>query len=139
MNTVDLISRQEGFRGMPYDDSLGKPTIGYGTLLPITEDEGQLLLASRLDPILKGLQINLPWFNQLDGVREAAMLSWAYQLGVAGVMAFHHALDAIEAHDWQHAYDAMLDSLWAKQTPARAAEVAGMILNGRWPGEGGDV
>ena len=47
-DVVDSIKIDEGFRGMPYDDSRGVPTLGFGTRLPITRAEGELLLKHRL-------------------------------------------------------------------------------------------
>ena len=47
---VPAIKEAEGFRGEPYDDTRGNPTIGYGTKLPLTEAEGELLLRYRLGP-----------------------------------------------------------------------------------------
>ena len=50
---VPAIMEAEGFRGEPYDDTTGNPTIGYGTKLPLTEAEGELLLRHRLAAELK--------------------------------------------------------------------------------------
>ena len=49
-SAVPAIKEAEGFRGEPYDDTTGNPTIGYGTKLPLTEAEGELLLRYRLGP-----------------------------------------------------------------------------------------
>ncbi len=136
MTTAEFVAAKEGFEGSPYNDSLGIPTIGYGTKLPITEPEALLLLQSRLDPIIPQLQAALPWFNTLDGVRETALVAMAYQLGVEGVLGFHSMLAAIGTQDWQAAHDAALASKWAQQTPERAQETAQLILTGSWPGDG---
>ena len=45
---IARIKIEEGFRGEVYDDTRGFATIGFGTLLPITENEAEWLLRHRL-------------------------------------------------------------------------------------------
>lgn len=61
-----------------------------------------------------------------------------FQMGVglpskddAGLSGFDTTLGHIAAGRWDAAADGMLNSLWAKQTPARAKRVAAMIRTGR--------
>ncbi len=58
------------------------------------------------------------------------MLSWAFNVGVGGVMQFRKALAAIRSGDWQEAHDQMLDSRWARQVPRRAKDLAELMLRG---------
>ena len=51
-----------------------------------------------------------------------------YQMGVSGLMRFRRMWAAIRRFDWTEAHREALDSLWAKQTPKRAREVAALLL-----------
>ena len=48
------------------------------------------------------------------------LYNMVYQMGVKGVLNFKNMIKALEAKDYKRAGDEMLDSKWAKQTPARA-------------------
>jgi lysozyme len=72
---------------------------------------------------------NLPWWRDLDDVRQRALINMAFNLR-ARLLGFTNTLAAIQASDWQKAHDEMLDSLWAKQVGERAQRLASMILTG---------
>jgi lysozyme len=55
-------------------------------------------------------------------------VSFFYQLGKDGGLAFNNMWDAINRGDARAAHDEALDSLWAKQTPKRAKRFANMLL-----------
>ena len=44
-STIRILKMQEGFRGNPYPDAGGQ-SVGYGIHLPLTRDEGSLLLSA---------------------------------------------------------------------------------------------
>jgi len=127
---TEEIKREEGFRGNPYKDHLGYPTIGYGTKLPINEEEAELLLNYRLEKMKKEVnrrmkerygEISLP-----DEVWEI-LYHMAYQLGVGGLMRFRRTIGAIVRGEYVLASHHGLDSRWAKQTPARARRLMGRL------------
>ena len=127
---TEEIKREEGFRGNPYKDHLGYPTIGYGTKLPINEEEAELLLEHRFKKMQKDLnariekrygKIALP--NEVWEILD----HMAYQLGVGGVMRFKKMLSAIVKGDYRLASEEGLDSRWAKQTPGRAKRLMGRL------------
>ena len=127
---LDILASDEGFEGMPYDDHLGWPTIGYGTLLPITEAEGKMLLESRLREKADELLRSMPEVATYpDGVRDA-LFNMAYQLGTAGLLKFRNMWGALERGFYDQAADEALDSRWAKQTPNRAQRIAAAIRKG---------
>lgn len=130
---TERIKSEEGFRGLPYDDHLGKPTIGFGTLLPITEAEGELLLRSRLRGLLVELRGALPWYaSQPEPVRRV-LGDLAYNLGVPRLLDFKRMLAALEIGDYPTAAKELMDSRYARQVPARAERNA-IILRGQWRG-----
>ena len=87
-NLIEDIKRHEGFSGMPYDDSRGLPTIGYGTLLPISEYEAELLLKHRLELIMQELYNHKPFIQELPEEAQNILLDMAYNLGVPRLMKF---------------------------------------------------
>ena len=132
MSLIDDIKQGEGFVGMPYKDSLGYDTIGYGTKLPLTKEEAELLLKHRL--VAKQVELNKALEargNAFAGLPEGvhnALYEMTYQMGVPRVMGFKRMLGAIHEGDWQRAHDEALNSKWAGQTPERAKRVAGGML-----------
>jgi lysozyme len=127
MNLIDLIKKHEGFNGMPYNDSLDIPTIGYGTKLPLDEEESELLLKHRLNKKINELIELEPFYKELPQTVRVVIADMAYQLGVGGVLKFKKMWSALKNRDYQKASEEMLDSKWAKQTPKRAKELAEII------------
>ncbi|AZV46854.1 hypothetical protein C3L23_06080 [Nautilia sp. PV-1] len=121
---TELIKKHEGFEGMPYNDSLGFPTIGYGTKLPITEEEAEILLEYRLKRMIRELIQKESFFEKLPEDAQKVIADMTYQLGVGGVLKFKKMWTALKKGDYKKAADEMLDSRWAKQTPNRAKELA---------------
>ena len=58
---------------------------------------------------------------------KLAVVSMIFQLGFAGFSKFKRMIGAFERGDLLTAKAEGLDSLWAKQTPERAAEVLGLF------------
>lgn len=136
-----LISGFEGCRLKAYDDATGqdiltgdtiqgKPTIGIGRCLStngITLAEADYLLQNDLQNVKEGVLRELPWIYTLDETRQNVLYCMAFQLGVGGLMEFTAMLKCLEAQNYPRAAEAMLDSLWAKQTPSRAQKLADLI------------
>ena len=51
----------------------------------------------------------------------------SYQIGEGGVSKFKNMWKALDSEDYGEASFQMLDSKWAKQTPARAGKLAGKM------------
>jgi lysozyme len=139
MTVTDLIQKHEGLRLFPYNDTVGKITIGYGRNLTddgITDAEANLMFSDDLARVEESVAEAWPHFNQLDEVREAVILDMVYNMGLGDVLQFKETLDAVAAGNWQAAHDGMLASKWAQQVGSRATEDATMMLTGNWPGEG---
>ena len=54
-----------------------------------------------------------------------------YQIGEGGVSKFKNMWSALDREDYGEASFQMLDSLWAKQTPARAGKLAGKMRSAK--------
>ena len=116
---LEDIKAEEGFSAVVYKCTEGFDTIGYGTKMPITKEEAELLLEHRL----KAMKAQLTsYLYDLDIKDEAwdILFNMAYQLGVNGVLKFKKMIEALRDKDYKEASKQGLDSLWAKQTPQRA-------------------
>lgn len=142
----------EGFRPRQYLDSRNLWTIGTGRCLetnPLTAEELKTLfdrgwltmtiakqgsdwLRERgLAEVERDLAVR---FSEiwpfLDDARQNALIEMGFQLGVTNLVGFAQMWKAIRAADWEGAKREALDSLWAKQTPARAEELAEQLRTG---------
>jgi len=130
---VDDLKRDEGWNQHVYLDHLGFQTIGIGFLVDARRGGGlpwpvaEHWLAYLLDKIEADLDSRLPWWKAQPEDVKRALLNMAYQLGVNGLLKFKRTLAMLQVGDRAGAAREALDSTWAKQTPARAARVAGLI------------
>lgn len=135
---LEQLRRDEGERLHAYPDHLGYLTIGVGRLIDqrrgggISPDESAFLLGNDVARVTRELQQRLPWFRALDEVRRAALINMGFQLGAAGLMAFTRSLECVRDARYAEAETHLLNSAWAKQTPARARRVARQIATGEW-------
>ena len=121
---IDDIKKNEGFVGTVYKDSLGFNTIGYGSLLPISETEATLILVSRLNEKVSEIEKKEPFIKSLPIEKQEIIYEMCYQMGVSGVLKFIKMWDALKIFDYNEASRQMLDSRWAQQTSNRARMLA---------------
>ena len=129
------IKREEGFRLKAYQDSEGIWTIGYGRnlqTLSISEDQADKWLLEDYQRAVD-LAESIPEYMDLSRNRKRVIAQMCFQLGLQGLRKFKKMWAAVREEDWQDAYDEMLDSKWAKQTPGRARRMATRLLNDSWP------
>ena len=143
----DLIGYEEGFKERPYYCSMGYPTVGFGFKIgpkdaplkfyqfSITKEIGTVWLASILNILINSMK----GYSQIDKAiqvcneaQSAVLISMAYQMGADGLSNFKNTLNLIINKDFNGASKNMLDSLWAKQTPNRAARHAEQLRTGQW-------
>lgn len=135
-NNLRLLKLNEGFRGRPYKDTVGKWTIGYGRNLtdnPLTEDEAAYLSVPYFQEAQKLLQDHYVWATLLDDVRYAALLDLIYNLGPGKFSKFLKFLHAMEIGDYEEAAAQLERSLWWRQVGTRGPRIANMIVTGQWP------
>ena len=123
------LKEEEAFRAMPYRDSEGVLTIGYGTNLDIgiTEREGAYLLSERVH--VAEIRFTHAWkpYRDMSADVRVELLDMAYQLGVDGLLGFHDMLAALARGNYEGAAIEALRSAWATETPSRAAAVAAVF------------
>jgi len=130
-NLIESIKENEGFRNMPYKDTRGFLTIGYGTKLPITEKEASTLLESRLNNIKQELLNNKPFVTELPEFIQEVLFEMGYQLGVPKQLLFVKMWKAIENRNWDNMIKEMIDSKWYRETPNRVKKLIKRIQDGR--------
>jgi lysozyme len=138
MNIIQQLKNEEGVIPHAYQDSLGFWTIGVGRLIDqrkgglLYPDEIEYLLANDVKRKTDGLIASLPWFHLLDERRQAVLIQMAFQMGLKGLLAFSTTLSHVRVGRYDEAAVAMLESVWAKQTPERAKRLSKQMETGEW-------
>lgn len=150
MSAIDVITmvaeltRDEGEVLKVYDDGTGNllhagmtirgnPTIGIGRNLSgqgISAAEASYLLTNDIATASAALDANLPWWENLDPVRQRVIVNMCFNMGIAGLLGFPHFLAAMQAGDWQTAAAQMQQSAWWNKVGQRAVRLQYMVLNG---------
>lgn len=133
MSEISQIVLDEGFRSCKYNDSEGKPTIGFGHLVVsehsfnecITKQEAIELLYNDYMYAKTSVEQNYPW---ADGEVKLVLTNMTYQLGANGVSKFEKSLDLLYKEEYMAASMEMLDSKWHSQTDSRSTKLAIRIL-----------
>ncbi|MTD25460.1 glycoside hydrolase family protein [Erwinia sorbitola] len=144
---IQILMFEEGYKEDPYLDTEGYPTIGCGIkigpkgaalenyIFTLPSNVGsvwmQMILNRKIDEMSRHQAI-LAALRRCNTPRTDVLYSMAYQLGVDGLSAFKNALMKIAAGDFNAAADAMLNSLWAQQTPQRARRHADVMRSGTY-------
>jgi lysozyme len=139
------IKADEGFRAKVYLCSEGFPTIGYGTKLPlsdeekgflkdefnITKEEADTLLKLRLEQSIRELnQLRGTIIETLSESRREVVYNMVYQMGSKRANEFYKMWKALELKDYKTAADEMKKSRWYKQTPDRVEKLMEKMRNG---------
>ena len=138
MTLADQLRREEGTVPHAYQDSLGLWTIGVGRLIDerrgggLSPDEVDYLLANDIKAKTHEVLTALPWVAKLSEPRQAVLIGMAFQMGTRGLLKFPRMLGSVEDGQYAEAAAEMLDSLWAKQTPERAARLAKQMETDTW-------
>jgi lysozyme len=135
---IEMLRLHEGVERYVYTDHLGYETIGVGRCirknvgLGLSDDEINYLLSNDVDRCVKELGASFSWFSALNEARRDAMINLCFQLGLTKLLKFKNFLASMEEGDYEAASTHLLDSLYARQTPARADEVAEIIVSGKY-------
>lgn len=126
-----LIRRHEGVRHLPYQDIVGKITIGVGRNLTdrgLSLDEITLLFDNDMALSAQILDIWYDWWRDLPEPMQMGLLSMAFNLGGPRLTGFVKLRAALCAGDYITAAKEAKDSKWARQTGQRAEEIAALFL-----------
>lgn len=131
-SAIEQIKIDEGFSGIPYLDSVGKQTIGFGRNLddnPLTQEEAEHLLKNDLEKVSYEA-CNLPYYSGLSPERRAVIINMVYNLGMSRFRKFKKTNKALSDRNYLLAASEMLDSKWAKQVGDRAVRLADIMRDG---------
>jgi len=132
---IETLKRHEGVKDTLYKCTADKWTIGVGRNLEdvgLSKDEIDYLLQNDIERTKELMDDYIPWHNDLDEVRQEALINFVFNVGIGTTMKFKNAMAALEAHDYDTAAIEMMDSNWAKQVGDRAIEVTEMIKTGEY-------
>lgn len=139
MTLQAMLERDEGRENQAYQDSLGLWTCGIGHH-DDTINAGTYWDDPKVDQVFaddvaeKTAQCvaAFPWLETLSEARQAVIIAMAFQMGLNRLKLFAHMLAYCAAGDFDAASKEMLNSLWAHQTPKRAARMALQLQTGNW-------
>lgn len=133
------LERDEGRVPHAYTDSLGYLTIGIGRLIDkrrgggLSDSEIDYLKANDIARVKRELDQNLPWWRNLDPVRQRVVQNVAFNLGVTGLVTkWPNTVALIKAGRYAEAGRAMRDNgVWIGQVKDRGRRLATMMETGR--------
>jgi lysozyme len=132
MDIKAWIQNYEGFNPFPYEDSVGKLTIGFGRNIEdngLSYAEAQMLFDNDYRYCEMDLANHAWYVNQPDSVK-AALMNMCFNLGMKRLLGFKKMLAALIDKDYTKAAIEALDSQWAKQVGQRAKDCALMLSEG---------
>lgn len=125
--TIKRLKNNEGFSSRVYEDHLGIETVGYGfTIKDLQLPEGVASTILRIIVLNRVIDIHnrFEWFSLMPSEVQSVVVEMCYQLGIFGFSRFKKTIRYLKQRRWVDAADEMLDSKWAKQTPARAERLS---------------
>lgn len=144
---VAILNFEEGYKELPYIDTLGYPTVAGGIRIgpkgaslanysfSVPRAAGDAwksdIIAKKLQQMRTVSVINAA-LSQCNDARSDILVSMAYQMGVNGLADFTTTLGLITQQNFVAAGDNMLKSLWARQTPGRARRHAEVMRSGTY-------
>ena len=130
---IDTLRRHEGVEHKVYEDTMGIKTIGVGRNLEsvgLSDEEIDYLLVNDIDRTKKLIDQYLPWWTNLNEVRQEALINFVFNVGIGTAQKFKNAMKHLEEGNYEESADEFLNSNWAKQVKGRAIEVTDMIRTG---------
>lgn len=124
----------EGVKNKVYKDHLGIETIGVGRNLVdrgLSDHEVNVLLANDINICTDELDKKLPWWRDLDDVRQRCIIDLVFNLGMPRFSKFVKTINHIKNNRFEEASVELLDSNYARQVGARAERLANMIKTGQ--------
>lgn len=124
----ESIKKHEGLRLLPYKDTVGKLTVGYGHNIEdrgISIDAAELMLTEDMDIATRDcIDVYGMGWDYLSTERMAVLIEMCFQLGRSRFAGFAQMLAKSIGGDHEGAANEMLASRWAEQVPKRAKELA---------------
>ncbi len=138
----DTIKSDEGFSEVPYLDTVGVATIGYGSThylpddpvtlqdAPLTEENATQLMRADLYTAMKDAHDLFANFGSMNDVRQEVVCNMAYNLGWNRLSGFKKMIAACNVLDYDTAADEMIDSKWYDQVGQRSERLTDEMRKG---------
>lgn len=142
---IDLMDaelrRDEGVKYSPYLDTKGISTVGVGHNLlasplptwwtyPLSDAQVNQLLNHDLEVTFSGLDLHIPWWRNLDEVRQRVICNMAFNMGICTLMQFKNTLAAMQRGSYGAAAAGMRASAWYGQVGTRAQRLYDAMTTG---------
>ena len=130
----ELTKHFEGYVEGVYLDSLGYPTMGWGTLC-CKEKFGSVkeyLERCFMSKYREAEEAYEQMGFDLDPVRRSAVVDLIYNLGPSGFSKFVETIGLLKMKDYNAAAVHLEQSRWYKQVGRRGPKICALIRTGRW-------
>lgn len=149
------VKKHEGYEELPYMDSVGKLTVGYGFNLTRSDAKDRLkevgadyhkvvskkqklnskqmekLLLKDLNSSKENAQKIISNFNTLPKDVQGVIVEMIFNLGIGKFRQFKNFIKLIKERNFKKASVEMMNSLWAKQVGDRAKTLSNIIKNSK--------
>ncbi|MBB3910116.1 glycoside hydrolase family protein [Sphingomonas desiccabilis] len=109
-------------------------TLAYVRRNGLTAAQAEVCLDNDIDRSIADLDRRLPWWRQLDPVRQRVLVNMCFNMGIGnsskGLLSFRNTLQLIRDGNYQSAARNMLVSKWARQVGKRADRLAELMRLG---------
>ena len=119
----------EGFDTIFYGHKI-TPDDDYESDIEQTKEEGEKAFEQDFNRTIQAAE-RLIGERNINYIAKEVIVNMVYQIGEGGVSKFKNMWKALDSEDYGEASFQMLDSLWAKQTPARAGKLAGKMRSAK--------
>lgn len=145
---IEQLRRHEGEELEPYQDTVGKWTVGIGRNFDdvgfSTDELRELIgegISSQLSETLLENDIKVAQdelekvfdaevLDGLDDARHNVLINMIFNMGRPRLSQFRMMIAAVNAGDWNEAADQMIDSRWYRQVGNRAVELVAQMRTG---------
>ena len=135
----DMLLVHEGKKRFVYRCTSNALTIGVGRNIDpnkggigLSDDEILYMLRNDIKRVYDELDGNLPWFKDLDDVRQDVLSDMCFNMGISRLLNFRKMLAAVELGLYDRASDELLNSKYAEQVKGRALKLARMMKEGKY-------
>ena len=129
MSIKEMIKINEGTgpmhdgRFMPYKDTVGKYTIGYGRNIDdcgISIEEAEFLLDADIYEVGIELDLNIGWWRDKPEKVQLVLQDMCFNMGITTLMTFKNTLLLINLGHYKDAAENLIHSKYYKDVPLRA-------------------
>ena len=126
----EQLTRHEGYATKPYEDSVGKLTIGIGHNLAdvgLSDDAIQLIFHEDIERAVADCQKMFPNWHDIPDVKQVILCNMMFNMGYTVLSRFKQFRDAISKKEWIRASQEMEDSRWFRQVKGRGVELRDLM------------